>query len=659
MQTVPTKNFLRVLLWVIAIIGIWAIPVTVQQANALEIVIWQSKRFQIVGLFALVSIFSLWIVNTSLLDRLAKKIDDIHKSTALGVALVIIGFLLVWVVRLYAFGNILPQTVPIIWVFLLASLLQTYGIKRINPKLSWYAVFICIVLFQGVLYQTYGLFRIVSSDPFSVGYSEAGRFYYASMFFSESIYGIKLPLPFLHPSRYLLLSLPFLIKDPTLASLRFWQSFLWFALTLSASFSLVNRFKLDGWSKAAAIAWIFLYFLQGAVYYHLQVCVFLIFIGISVKNNWRSLFFIILASVWAGISRVNWFPVPAMLAIAIYLLETPLNHKGWKYWITPFVWGIVGVGSALIAQFIYISISGNVDVSAFGSSFTSDLIWSRLLPNETYPVGIFPAIVIVSLPLWIALYQLIKNNIQNLHPLRWLALLAMLLILFAGGLVVSTKIGGGGDLHNMDAYMVLLGLLTMSLWMNQLSAEDARVELSRNEAKPVLGKISWGVVFMAILIPLWFAIPKIGFFHSYDKTIAEQDVQKIQTVVTQTLQTGGRVLFITERQMLTFDIVNELQLIPEYEQTELMEMAMSRNRFYLEQFYSDLSNHRFDLIVAEKQKNNPKKEGSFWEEDYAWVHYVGAPFLCYYEAVDQITSNNIYFFVPRTENLSCSNPFGE
>lgn len=164
---------------------------------------------------------------------------------------------------------------------------------------------------------------------------------------------------------------------------------------------------------------------------------------------------------------------------------------------------------------------------------------------------------------------------------------------------------------------------------------------------------------MAILIPLWFAIPKIGFFHSYDKTIAEQDVQKIQNVVTQTLQTGGRVLFITERQMLTFDIVNELQLIPEYEQTELMEMAMSRNRFYLEQFYSDLSNHRFDLIVAEKQKNNPKKEGSFWEEDYAWVHYVGAPFLCYYEAVDQITSNNIYFFVPRTENLSCSNPFGE
>ncbi len=652
METVTTKTFFRIWLWMIAIVGIWAIPLSIQQAESLEIIFWQSKRFQIVFVFALVSLLSLWVVNTSLLDRLTSKIGETNKqSIPIGIFLVIFGFLLVWIMRLFAFGNILPQTVPIVWIFLCASLIQTFGVKLIKPKFQWHLIFACVVLFQGFIYQAYGLFRIVSADPFSIGYSEAGRFYYASMFFSESIYGLQLPLPFLHPSRYLLLSTPFLINDSPLWVHRFWQAFLWFALTFAASFSLANRFKLGTWEKASITAWAFLYFLQGAVYYHLQVCVLLIFAGVSVKNHWRSLIFIVLASLWAGISRVNWFPMPAMLAIAIYLLETPINKKGWRYWLIPFIWGIAGVVSAFIAQFIYISISGNTDISAFGSSFTSDLIWKRLLPNETYPIGILPGITIVSLPLWIGIYQFIQGKVRDLHPLRWLALFAMVFILFVGGLVVSTKIGGGGDLHNMDAYMVMLALVVMAFWANQVSPE--------NEAKPSWGKVSWSVVLVALLIPLWFAIPKIGFFHTYDKTVVEQDIQKIQDVVSRTLQNGGEVLLITERQLLTFNNIDGVVLIPQYEQTELMEMAMSRNRFYLEQYYADLSIHRFDLIVAERQKDTPKKEGSFLEEDYAWVHFVGTPLLCYYESVDQIASNNIHFFVPRAENKICVNPFDE
>ncbi|NJN79098.1 MAG: hypothetical protein HC797_00720 [Anaerolineales bacterium] len=232
----------------------------------------------------------------------------------------------------------------------------------------------------------------------------------------------------------------------------------------------------------------------------------LILAGVSIPRPWRSLIFIILASLWAGISRVNWFPVPAMIAISIYILETPLNDKGWKYWLTPFIWGISGIFSAFVAQFIYIQLSGNPDVSAFGSSFTSDLIWSRLLPNETYPMGILPGITFVSLPLWLGLYQMIKGNLNQLHLLRFLALLGMLLVLFIGGAVVSTKIGGGGDLHNMDAYLVLLSILTMSFVAKQVSPE--------NEAKPVWGNISWGVAFISLLIPIWFALSKGRLFSS-------------------------------------------------------------------------------------------------------------------------------------------------
>jgi hypothetical protein len=552
---------------------------------------------------------------------------------------------------------------PILWVFLWASFLQTIGLKIIKPTLQWHVAFASILLIQGFIYQTIGLFRIVSNDPFSVGYSEAGRFYYASLFFSKSLYDIKLPLPFLHPSRYLLLSIPFLINDSQLWMHRFWQSFLWFGLTLLSSFYLARRFNFNKWLTVLVTAWAFLYFLQGAVYYHLQICVLLIFAGVSIKHPTRSLIFIILASLWAGISRVNWFPVPAMLAIAIYIFETPINPSpltplplgegklNWKYWVTPFIWGVVGIVSALIAQFVYIQISGNADVSAFGSSFTSDLIWARLLPTETFPMGVLTGITLISLPIWVGIYQIIRGKIKYLHPLRWLALLAMLLILFAGGAVVSTKIGGGGDLHNMDAYMVLLSVLILYLGANQISAE--------NEAKPLWGKVSWGVVVAAILIPLWFAIPKIGFFHSYDKSIVEQDIQEIQTMVSQSIQNGGEVLFITERQLITLNEIDGLPLVPEYEQIELMEMAMSRNQTYLEQYYADLENQRFALIVAEKQKEKPKKDGAFLEEDIAWVTYVGAPTLCYYEPTESITSNNIYFFVPRSEPIDCKLPFSD
>ena len=670
LKPVSTNFFLQAWLWSIFVAGLLAIPATLEQANKLEIIFWSSRWVFIVGTFAFVSLISLGLIFSPFLTRIAQKIDDLEKApprAALGVGLMLFSFFLVWAFRLYIFGNTLPQVQPIFWIFLWASLLQVFGLKLIKPAMQWHIGFAVILLLQGFIFQTVGIFRIVSADPFSIGYSEAGRFYYASLYFSETLYGLQLPLPFLHPSRYLLLSIPYLINDLPLWAHRLWQALLWFGLTLTASFLLIRRFKFNKWMTVCLTAWAFLYFFQGAVYYHLQICVILILAGVSSKHAWRSLIFIILASLWAGISRVNWFPVPAMLAIAIYILETPYlpspltpyhprrglpkgeGKFNWKYWLTPLVWGTVGVASAVAAQFIYIQISGNADVSAFGSSFTSDLIWSRLLPNETYPMGILPAIALVSLPLWLGLYQMIKGNLNHVHLLRWLALLAMLLILLNGGAIVSTKIGGGGDLHNLDAYLVMLSVLTMFFVANQVSVEK--------EAKPVWGNISWGVIFISLLIPIWFALPRTGFFHRYNEEIVGKDIQKLQEAISITVKNGGEILFITERQLITLDYLNGITLVPEYEQAELMEMAMSRNRTYLENYYEDLENRRFALIISEEQKYLPKKDGAFVEEDQAWVQYVGAPMLCNYKPIEYIASNNIYFFIPRANRAQCKDPF--
>jgi hypothetical protein len=649
-----TKFFLQTFLWSVLFVGILAISATIAQADKLEVIFWRSRWVFMVGAFALVSLISLILIFSSLLNRIADKLDDLENQpprSTLGLGLMLFGFLLVWIFRLHIFGNTLPQVQPIFWIFLWASLLQLIGLKLIKPSVRWHIGFAIILLFQGFIFQTLGIFRIVSADPFSIGYSEAGRFYYASLFFSDSLYGTQLPLPFLHPSRYLLLSIPYLVEGLPLWAHRFWQSLLWFGSTLSASLLLIRRFKFNKWMTTSLIAWAFLYFFQGAVYYHLQICVILILAGVSVNRPWRSLFFIILASLWAGISRVNWFPVPAMMAIAIYILETPINNTGLKYWMPPFVWGIAGVVSALIAQFMYIQISGNADISAFGSSFTSDLIWERLLPNDTYPMGILLGIALVSLPLWLGMYQMLRGNLIHIHPLRWLALFGMVLILFIGGAIVSTKIGGGSDLHNMDAYLVLLSLITMFFWANQISPEK--------EAKPIWGTISWGVVYLAVLIPLWFALPKLGLFHSYNSNIVEQDVQKINEFVHAAVQNEGEILFVTERQLITFGYVDILLNSHDYEQIELMEMAMSRNRNLLEKFYQDLKTQRFSLIIAEEQKYSSKKNGSFIEEDQAWVTYVGSPLLCYYTPLEYISSSNIYFFVSRTKEANCKNPFSD
>ena len=652
MEPVATKKFLQTFLWASVLLSALAIFQTIQQVNELGIILLRSKWIFLLGIFALNIAAAIAFLLSSLLERTSRWMDALEFDPSntprkcFGLALVVFGFSLIWVIRLFFFGEFLPQLTPILWVFLWASLAQTFGLKFLSGY-KWYSLFAAAVLLQGLVYQVYGRVAAISDYPFSIGYSEASRHYYASLFYARSLYDVQIPYPFLHPSRYLLMSLPFLVDGLPLWFHRMWQSLLWLALTSASAVMLVRRMRLSGWMHILAVIWAFLYFLQGAVYYHLQVCVILVLAGVSVKHPWRSLLFVFLASVWAGISRVNWFPVPAMLGIAIYVMEMPLSGKGWRYWIQPFIFGVTGLGAALAAQIFYINISGNADIRAFGSSFTSDLLWNRLLPNNTLPLGIFPAILIVAAPLGIALYQMVHGKLASLHPLRWLALLGMVLVLFLGGLVVSTKIGGGGDLHNMDAFLVILALIATSFFSGRVAGDG--------EPAPIWGNFQWGVA--ALLVPLGFALPQIGFFNSYNHVNAEKDIQRLQQVVSEAVNNGGEVLFITERQLLTFNELKNIPLIPEYEQIELMEMAMSGNREYLQQFYSDLDKRRFALIIAEEQKYSPQKRGAFTEESAAWVRYIGAPILCAYKPIENLSSNNVQIFIPRKGHPVCKDPF--
>jgi len=538
------------------------------------------------------------------------------------------------------------------WMILLAM-----TALKVALNTSWQGGFAVALVLLGLTYEIATRFNIVTNYPLSLGWSEGSRYYYASLFFSKWIYGESFPLSTLHPTRYLLQSVPFLFPSLGLFEHRLWQYLLWMGLTAGASIALTKRVftQQERAIQWLAAGWLFLYLLRVGVYYHLEVMVIVPLLFVSGKHPWRSLIAVIAASIWAGMSRVNWFPMPAMIAIAIYILESPLSStdnetsslsfkKIINYLSQPTLWGVVGLSAALLAQIAYISISGNAENSgAFTSSFTSDLLWYRLWPNENFAQGVIPAILLVSGPL-IAIIVLATRKWKSMHALRWTGLIGMLLALFAGSAVVSTKIGGGGDLHNMDTYAVLAAIVGFYFFSGRVQAESGETQVQIRSA-PLFA--------VALVTPLLFLIPALSPYPIYNESLNEEAHQQLVQAVNEAGITGP-VLFINDRQVIALGEVN-VPLVYDYEVVTLMEMAMSGNQAYLDRFYNDLATHRFSAIVATKQNTAIKQEGVFAEENNVWNKYVSPYILCYYESSLTINadSTRLEIYKPRTQSGIC------
>ncbi len=554
------------------------------------------------------------------------------------------------------------------------------------------------------------LIAVYSSEiydyPFTLYWSETSRYYYGSLFLSKSIYGTTIPLPVLHPTQYLTHIVPYFLPDPSLLAHRAWHSFLWIGLTLGTAFSLSSRLTgNDALRRWIFITWTFLFLLIGPVFYHLELALIILMLGFNqprIKStpvrNFLSICALISASIWAGVSRVNWIPVPGFLAAVFLLFEKPvettprqleLNGEPFKwfdrnflrYAVTPTSFVLLGAISGLVAHLAYIPISGN-PAEYFLSSYTSDLLLYRLLPNQTYPLGILPAVLLISLPLVsIILIKLsqYRGEIRTwrlLHPFRHLFTSAILLVLFVGGLAVSTKIGGGSNLHNMDAFLVLLLVAWGYIVHSQIAVDvlpDAQYpgELNNNmpenlillrnipadtfEKSPVRSTylISIGLAFF---IPVIFALTLPKYRTAIpDEEIVERALSKIQEFALNASIEGGEVLFITDRHLVTLNIVKNIPLIPEYEKIFLMEMAMSDHREYMDAFNKDLENQRFSLIISEPLYFEQKgRSVRFGEENNVWVEQVASRIDCYYEAQRTFPEVNIQILTPKMEtDRSC------
>lgn len=604
----------------------------------------------ITGMIALLDVLVLVLLFTRTRERLGRWFSSVLESLAHLRIANFIGLGAAWAVYilliLYRYQKQFADFVPQVWIFWTAVGVGAVFLMALLRNKQRALPFFLALLFTALLYgfgvRAAGYLPEITNFPFSLEWSEASRYYYASLPFAGRMYGFPIPLSVLHPTRYLLQGIPFAIPDLPLWAHRLWQVLLWLGIGLLMGWTLARRFHFSHRMAAlAVILWTALYVQEGYIYYHLAVCVLLVLLGFDYRRFWRTLGFVVLASAWAGISRVNWIPVPAILAASLYLLERPrCESADWRrYLAPPFLWSIAGGAAALASQAAYVLVSGQEDKGAFSSSFTSDLLWYRLFPSPTFRMGVLSAILLVSIPLLILIAGNWIAHRKDWHPLRVLGLGGMLLVLFAGGLVVSVKIGGGSNVHNLDAFIALLIVVGAVIGLGGFGTETG--------ALPTVWR-PWPLVLAVIALPVIWNINVGDPFVKRDFKQAAYDLNSLNAFV-QKHAGEGDILFITQRQVVVFKQLPNIRMVPDYELMTLMEMAMANNQTYLDRFYSDLSSHRFALIVADHQVNNIKNPAAdaFAEENNAWVTRVSIPILKYYKKEQFFDTQGIELLVPK------------
>ena len=503
------------------------------------------------------------------------------------------------------------------------------------------------------------LFNVVS-DPFSLSWSEGNRLYDYSLVFGQAVYHYSgvIPDPYNTPGRYSLWGVLFLWNGLPIWMHRLWNVFL---LTLP-SFLLawvLTRKLSGGVLRSGVFLWISAFFIIIAPLHppFMLVAAIVAAFAFSPSPVVRGAS-LVAASLYAGVSRWTWVVAPgAWGALTDLLLYYPTRKGNWFRRLLPTVaMTLLGAGPGLLLQL------GYLQQFSSGDTLTSKqpLLWYRLWPNSTLGPGIVFLMAMMTGPLIALLVYLMRSHRWKLDIWQHLALWGALAGFLGAGLVISTKIGGGGDLHNLDMY---IGTLTLVTVLGLYVLTGRRAESLAAEQAQGLGVKRWPAWALAMICLLAFQPayqftpfnPSAGYAQWLDyPTVQEtsQALNEIRSAVSDASQ-HGEVLFMDQRQLLTFGYIRGVPFVPEYEKKYMMDQAMASNAAYFQPYYQDLSRKRFALILTEPLKVNIKKTGVFWEENDLWVTWVSAPTLCFYEPVLTDKATGIQLLAPRQNPSGC------
>ena len=134
----------------------------------------------------------------------------------------------------------------------------------------------------------------------------------------------------------------------------------------------------------------------------------------------------------------------------------------------------------------------------------------------------------------------------------------------------------------------------------------------------------------------------------------QEDLHQTVDQFNHAAREDGEVLFVAERHLLLFEDEFDMPLVPRYEKVFFMEMVMSQNRPYLEEFYADIRSQRFEAIVIDPLATFYKGEQRSWAEEHnVWVRFVSRPLLCYYRPRFTLDAMPVQVLYPRRDVQDC------
>jgi len=582
-------------------IAIW-ILIRIFQHRLPAVQTLQSRKYLklIISLVVIILITTLWVF------QLNRNLDVIYK--------IVIFFIAFWIT---------------LWMMFLLSRLQFPVENTIFHVTS-------SIIFSGVVFSLFTYADKVSVYPFSMDWSEGNRFFNAELFVTWIQSGFTTPLPVLHPTRYLLQAIPFLISRNIFIH-RLWQAILWVLVPLATSALILKRAGIySKIPKILIVLFFFLFMQQGPIYYHLIISIIPVLIWFNPRKMVQSSLVIVACSIWAALSRVNWYFMPLIVAVLLYIFESdPKTLFSRKNLIRYVIWGILTLISVGATKYLYQHFSGNPS-SYFDTAFSSALLWYRLLPNPTFLPGILLGIITAIFPL--VMWFLMMRKSGGIQDYRLYLLAGLLLVYFAGSIVVSIKIGGGSNLHNFDSFLVLL-LISFAFVLRDPINNYSVDGLNKK-------KTQW-LSIATVLIPLFLIVFSSNALLRFRDIDHSAEIPRVQEFID-LYADGKEIMCISQCQLFSFGYLTADKVEGKYEKILLMEMAMANNQDYLEEFRADIRNQRFPLIISEYLETEiVTTDNSFGDENNYWVQQVSNYILEYYTTLQYFKNTNLHILIPK------------
>ena len=510
------------------------------------------------------------------------------------------------------------------------------------------------ILLAGTAHAILYKFSQVTNYPFTLYWSEGNRFFDYSVLFGKSRYllasGEKINA-FTSWGMQLPWAIPFVFPALTIGFFRFWYQLMWILPTFILGIAALTQIDKNRSSLIITVvfaSWAFLFLDQGPIYAPLILGTILTVIAARMKML-PGVALIMVASYYTRSARWTWSYAPGLWAglLALLAIEKPsFNKQGFRSLIKPAALGLAGyLGGQLIPSIIR-SATSNADLlllpNPIASTSRQPLLWERFLPNPTYPPGIFWALLWAALPVVLVIVVMIIKKEWKINWLQKLALLTVPGTFLVVGIIASVKIGGGSNLHNLDMFLISLVLISASLFSKTLREEDTTLTFS---------SITIVFIFIALISPTTFTLLGGSRLSLPANELSSEALVAVKKEVAE-YSRKGEVLFIDHRQLLTFNQVESVPLVDQYEKKYLMDQAMADNEKYFNAFYKDLANKRFALIVNEPSNLVIRgSEYSFGEENDAYVKWVTIPLLCAYEPIYTSPQTSLELLVPRTTSI--------